>query len=111
MSLARSFLSSGCETIITSLWNVNDRNSIGLLRSFYEHLYGGKSIGISLAQAKRDYLQNTNSALQAHPFNWATFISIGNPNQAFSKFPLHKLVLAIFLFSVVMFLLKRNTKA
>jgi len=108
MSLARSFLSSGCETIITSLWNVNDRNSIGLLQAFYEYLYDGKSIGNSLSLAKRDYLQNTNSALQAHPFNWATFISIGNPNQTFSKFPLNKLLFAIFLLGVSIFIWKRH---
>ena len=108
MSLARSFLSSGCETIITSLWSVNDKNSVGLIESFYRYLYNGKSIGYSLAEAKRDYLDNTQSDLQAHPFNWATFISIGNPNQFFSIFPWNKVVFGLTLFCISMLLWKKK---
>ena len=108
MSLARSFLSSGCETIITSLWSVNDRNSISLMQSFYEYLYKGDSIGNSLAKAKRKYLYNANSALQAHPFNWATFIAIGNPNQRFYKFPWVRLGFGLSLLCLLILLWKRN---
>ncbi len=97
MSLARAFISSGCKSVITSLWNVNDQNSAVLMKSFYQHLWDGKTIGQSLASAKREYLENTNSVLQAHPYHWATFIAIGNSDMAISRTPWGDISLLILL--------------
>ncbi len=97
MSLARAFISSGCKSVITSLWNVNDQNSAVLMKSFYQHLWDGKTIGQSLTSAKREYLENTNSVLQAHPYHWATFIAIGNSDMAISRTPWGDICLLILL--------------
>lgn len=102
MSLARAFISSGCQSVVTSLWKVNDRNSGILMQFFYGHLWSGKSVSSSLAQSKRDYLNNVNSALQAHPYNWATFIAVGNGDLAIPHFPINKiLVISIVLFFII----------
>lgn len=87
MSLARAFISSGCKSVITSLWSVNDMNSSALMQTFYQNLWSGKTVSASLAQSKRDYLKNVESVLQAHPFHWATFISIGNGDMAIFRIP------------------------
>jgi len=108
MSLARSFLSSGCETIITSMWKVNDRNSVKLMQLFYHHLYKGESIGNSLAEAKRDYIENAITDLQAHPYNWASFTSIGNPNQSISRIPWNYILLSVCLLGLSILLWKRD---
>jgi len=94
MSLARAFISSGCKSVVTSLWNVNDRNSSLLMQYFYKHLWSGKSISNSLAQSKRDYLNNVNSTLQAHPYHWATFIAIGNGDLAIYRPPYEAVLFA-----------------
>lgn len=108
MSLARSFISSGCETIITSLWNVNDRNSVLIMESFYTYLYKGKSVGHSLVMAKRDFIKESASVLQAHPRNWATFITIGNPNQSIQTYTVHYVLLILLISSLSLIVWKRR---
>ncbi len=87
MSLARAFISSGCKSVITSLWNVNDKKSVDIMKSFYTNLYKGNPVGESLTNAKREYLENLNSVSDAHPYHWATFITIGNADMAIPTFP------------------------
>jgi len=87
MSLARAFISSGCRSVITSLWSVNDQKSVEIMEYFYTHLYNGDAVGQSLTQAKRDYLKNVNSVSDAHPYHWATFIMVGNADMAIPTFP------------------------
>jgi len=82
MSLCRAFISSGCKSVITSLWNVNDRKSVDIMKSFYTNLFNGDSVGTSLTKSKRDYLANVNSVMDAHPYHWATFIAVGNADMA-----------------------------
>ena len=107
MSLARAFISSGCKSVITSLWNVNDKNASTLMFSFYKHLWKGESVSMSLRLAKRDYLNNANSSLQAHPYNWATFVVIGNADMAIFRVPWAELCLLLLLVLLTsLFLLK-----
>ncbi len=107
MSLARAFISSGCKSVITSLWNVNDRNSSILMESFYENLWKGYSINRSLAESKRDYLKNVNSSIQAHPYQWATFIAIGNSDLRVFRFPLGELaIIALLVLLIGIFLIR-----
>ena len=107
MSLARAFISSGCKSVITSLWNVNDQNSSPLMTSFYEHVWTGKTVGESLGQSKRDYLNSASSTLQAHPYNWATFIAIGKADMAIFRVPWAELFLLLLLVLLTsLFLLK-----
>lgn len=84
MSLARAFMASGCNSIVTSLWNVNDKISVQLMRSFYDELSDGKHVGYSLHQSKKSYLNNVNSILDAHPYYWSGFILLGD-DVTFSK--------------------------
>lgn len=95
MSLARAFISSGSKSVITSLWNVNDKKSTTIMSSFYTHLWAGKSVNQSLGKAKRDYLNNTSSVVQAHPYYWATFIAIGNTHSSIFRIPVGDLLLLI----------------
>ena len=42
-SLARGFFYSGANSVISSLWNVNDKSNAEITLSFYQHLKKGKS--------------------------------------------------------------------
>lgn len=77
-SLARGFINSGCPSIVTTMWQVNDRQTSKLMTDFYRALAEGAPKSRALAQAQRNYLSNSLSASLAHPFYWAPFVQIGN---------------------------------
>ena len=51
-NLARAFIGAGARAVITTLWTVNDRVSLALMRSFYAELAAGRPLGAALASAK-----------------------------------------------------------
>lgn len=77
ISLARGFSYAGAQSIITSLWSVNDQKTADLMKAFYRNLAEGMEKDIALSEAKRSYINTTNGNF-AHPFYWAGFIPIGN---------------------------------
>ena len=77
ISLARGFSYAGAKSLVTSLWNVNDRSTKELMESFYGYLAEGRPKHEALRQAKLDYLATHPAYLQS-PFFWAAFIPIGD---------------------------------
>lgn len=75
-NLARAFLESGADSVISTLWPVDDVHSLFLMKSFYEHLSAGNSAATALASAKRDMLHEAGNTLS--PMSWAGFILVGN---------------------------------
>jgi CHAT domain-containing protein len=79
MSLARSFFHAGAQSLVVSLWSVNDLTTQLLMQNFYGHLRKGLAKDEALRQAKLDYLDQVNEDLAAHPGLWAAFIALGDP--------------------------------
>lgn len=77
ISLARGFSYAGAKSLVTSLWNVNDRSTKELMERFYRYLAEGRPKHEALRQAKLDYLDTHPAYLQS-PFFWAAFIPIGD---------------------------------
>ncbi|MEM6261537.1 MAG: CHAT domain-containing tetratricopeptide repeat protein [Bacteroidota bacterium] len=77
ISLARGFSYAGAKSLVTSLWNVNDRSTKELMEGFYRYLAEGRPKHLALRQAKLDYLDTHPDYLQS-PFYWAAFIPIGD---------------------------------
>ncbi len=77
-SLARGFTEAGARSIITSLWQVNDKATSNIMVSFYKNLKRGNTKDDALRQAKLDYVDNQVENKLAHPFYWAGFIAIGD---------------------------------
>jgi CHAT domain-containing protein len=76
-SLGRSFMESGAQATVISLWNVNDRSTATIMTAFYKYLRNGMRKDEALRQAKLDYLKEAKSNL-IHPYFWAAFIPAGN---------------------------------
>ncbi|MEM6722430.1 MAG: CHAT domain-containing tetratricopeptide repeat protein [Bacteroidota bacterium] len=76
-SMARAFAYAGAESIVTTLWSVNDKSTMQLMAQFYQHLSEGQSKDEALRQAKLDFLADSD-AFESNPFNWAAFIPIGD---------------------------------
>lgn len=72
MGLQRAFKLSGVETIVMSLWEVDDAATTMMMEQFYENLMSGKSKrkAFSLAQ------QKVRKKYPAEPQKWAVFIML-----------------------------------
>jgi CHAT domain-containing protein len=75
-NLSRALLQSGADSVISTLWPVDDVHSLFLMKSFYRHLSAGDSAATALASAKRDMLREVGNTVS--PMSWAGFILIGN---------------------------------
>ncbi|MEM9849743.1 MAG: CHAT domain-containing tetratricopeptide repeat protein, partial [Bacteroidota bacterium] len=88
MSLSHAFAYAGVASTVMSLWQVPDASTSTLIQDFYRHLKTAQPKDIAMQQAKLDFLNNTISLKQAHPFYWAALLNYGNqmPVQSEEKF-------------------------
>ena len=74
VGLTRAFLFAGSSSVLASLWEVNDRSTLRLMRSFYRHLEkSGKAS--ALAEAQR--AMRRQAGPYPHPYFWAPFVLVG----------------------------------
>ncbi len=74
VGLTRAFLFAGTPSVLASLWEVNDRSTLRLMRGFYGHLAASGKAG-ALAQAQRGMRQA--GGRYNHPYFWAPFVLVG----------------------------------
>jgi len=77
MSLARSFMYAGANSVMATLWQVNDASMVILMESFYQNLSEGMTKSEALGQAKLSYLERA-SEISGHPAFWAAPVLIGD---------------------------------
>jgi len=79
MSLARGFFFSGTNSVISTLWNINDKTTQELMHSFYTNIKKGQTKSNALHESKLAYL-STHEGSMASPFYWSSFVLIGDAN-------------------------------
>ena len=77
ISLAHAFNYAGSESILTTLWQVDERSSAEVIELFYVHIKSGKRKDEALRLAKLEYLKNTNGRTIAPQF-WAGLVLMGD---------------------------------
>ena len=99
VGLARGFLAAGAQSLVASLWNVQDDSAVQLMHDFYEvlqckvqqhevlHFDEFQGEGATLEQVATPELTRPAAALRAaqikalctgeHPYFWAPFFAIG----------------------------------
>lgn len=77
ISLAHAFNYAGSESILTSLWQIDEQSSTQILDYFYSYLENGSPKDEALRNAKLDYLKNA-SGRTLHPQYWAGLILMGD---------------------------------
>jgi CHAT domain-containing protein len=82
MSLARGFLYAGCPSLIMTLWNVEDRSGLEIMRQFYHQIKKGKGKNDALRKAKIKYLASAPPH-KTHPYYWAGYLQIGETDAIF----------------------------
>jgi CHAT domain-containing protein len=70
--LRRAFMVAGAETVVMSLWRVDDQMTRRLMEAYYRNLLAGQGRAAALGEAMRA-LRFT----QEHPHYWAPFIAVG----------------------------------
>jgi CHAT domain-containing protein/Tfp pilus assembly protein PilF len=77
VGMTRAFLGAGSDSVLASLWAVNDESTRALMVRFYRHLreLGGPE---ALARAQRE-MRRTSARYNA-PYYWAAFVLVGPAN-------------------------------
>ena len=75
VGIARAFLGAGARSVIASLWELSDENTLEFMRHFYRHLVAGQSASKSLHRAMECMrkIQEFNAVKY-----WAPFVLIGD---------------------------------
>lgn len=108
LSLARSFIQSGAESIVMSGHAVPDYASSQIMTSFYQGLSEGQSKHSALANSKRKYIESS-SHLNAHPYFWAGFTLQGNDSPLISSdFSLIYFLSSLFLLLILLFVVIKS---
>lgn len=84
LSLARGFIYSGSESVIMSLWEIEDRSGTEIVKEFYRNLKKGNSKSNALRRARVRYMKNADQ-LRSHPYFWSSLVVYGN------NFPVYQL--------------------
>ncbi|HET9365771.1 MAG TPA: CHAT domain-containing tetratricopeptide repeat protein [Candidatus Angelobacter sp.] len=72
--LRRAFVLSGAESLVMSLWPVNDYVTRQMITTYYTGLKNGRGRGDALHQAELSMMKRKG---REHPFYWASFIESG----------------------------------
>ncbi len=75
-SIVASFIQAGANSVVSTLWELEDHSSNRLMKAFYVHL-GSADKADALRQAKLDLLHSGLS-----PYYWASYEIVGDPKGA-----------------------------
>ncbi len=79
-SVARACAQAGAKSVVTTLWDINDKASLNIMARFYRHLSNGIPKDEALRKAKLEFMTETSfqSIDAANPGIWSAFILIGD---------------------------------
>jgi len=94
LSLARGFIYSGSQSVVMSLWEIEDKSGTEIVEKFYRNLINGYSKSASLKKARIDFL-NKADQLRSHPYFWSTLVVYGDNEPLYYSKKLKFAILAI----------------
>jgi CHAT domain-containing protein len=96
LSLARGFVYAGSQSVIMSMWEIEDRSGTEIVKSFYRYLKRGATKSNALRKARIDYRKNADM-LRSHPYFWSSLVIYGNNAPLYYSFKLALIIGLIFL--------------
>ncbi len=109
ISLAHAFTYAGSESILTSLWKIDEKSSAEILTYFYDNLDEGMAKDEALKQAKLTYLSKAKGRELA-PQYWAGLILMGDsrPIELNYEFPFWPWFIGGILILILVFIIFRT---
>jgi CHAT domain-containing protein len=89
LSLARGFMYSGSQSVVMSIWEIEDKSGTEIVREFYKYLRRGGTKSDALRKARLNYLKDADM-LRSHPYFWSSLVIYGNDD---SLYPDRKLMI------------------
>ena len=72
VGLTRGLLYAGAQSVVVSLWDVNDASTAAFMRRFYRRLAGGERRAEALQHTMRELRES-----HPNPYYWAPFVLVG----------------------------------
>jgi CHAT domain-containing protein len=72
-AIVNAFIEAGAQSVVSTLWDVDDRPGRKLMESFYRHLANHDGRAEALRQAKLDFVNAGEP-----PYYWANFEMVGD---------------------------------
>jgi CHAT domain-containing protein/tetratricopeptide (TPR) repeat protein len=110
LGMQKAFFEAGANSIVVSLWDVNDKYTSYFMEDFYHYLSEGYDKPEALRKTKLDFAQKYS----ANPYYWSAFVFSGNPSKMNLKTtspinPLYILI-ALFALSYLVFIFKKSKR-
>jgi CHAT domain-containing protein len=78
MSLARGFFNAGAKSVVSSLWDINEKASNDVIQEFYKNIANGDTKSAALQKAKLTYIQQNENTSEASPYYWSGLTITGD---------------------------------
>ena len=95
LSLARGFLYSGSQSVIMSMWEIEDKSGTDIVEMFYKNLKKGYPKSVALKKARITFLNNADQ-LRSHPYFWSALVVYGNNSSLFYSNKLKFTIIIVF---------------
>lgn len=103
-SLQRAFASAGVNSLLTTLWPVNDHSAYKVTEGFYNQLQKGKNIPQSLQKAALQLI-NSGDPVYSHPYHWAGYTAYGDWRNPIDRSWNPKVIIGLYSFIALLVLL------
>ena len=100
LSLARGFIFSGSQSVVMSMWEIEDKSGTEIVKMFYKNLKEGYSKSLALKKARIEFLKNAD-LLRSHPYFWSTLVIYGNNSPLYHSKKLIITLIAVFVILIL----------
>ena len=100
LSLARGFIFSGSQSVVMSMWEIEDKSGTEIVKMFYKNLKEGYPKSLALKKARMDFLKNADQ-LRSHPYFWSTLVIYGNNSPLYYSKKLIITLVAVFVILIL----------
>ena len=107
VSLARSFLFAGSQSVVMAMWEVEDKSGTQIVESFYHNLRHYQSKSTALRNARLEYLENASQSTTP-PYYWASLVIYGDIGALY--FPTWWIILAVVIIAIISINRYKNQK-
>jgi len=85
-SIVNAFIEAGSQSVVSTLWELEDHATAHLMTTFYDHLGRNEEKAEALRQAQLEMLHSGSP-----PYYWAGFVLDGDPNGSLFRAPVNNL--------------------